>query len=282
MNTSAVKVVSSSRTGISSRMDAKTRARLKVNLLRLALLAIFLGAWQLLAGTVIPTFFISRPTDIFAVAYRWLIDGTLLFNAGITAVEALSGFIIGSLAGVVVGTVLGRWQAAADLLEPFIMAFYSLPKVALAPLFVMWLGIGMTMKIVLTATVVFFLVFLNTYTGVRSVSRELVVIMRLMGAKERHVLTKVVVPSALNWVFAGLRISVPYALIGAIVGELIASNRGLGYLLSSSAGQFDTAGVFAALGAIIVLAALLNIAVKTLEIRLAPWKSAELSREMSV
>ena len=146
----------------------------------------------------------------------------------------------------------------------------------------MWLGIGMTMKVVLTAAVVFFLVFLNTYTGVRSVSRELIVIMKLMGAKERHLLTKVVVPSALSWVFAGLRISVPYALIGAIVGELIASNRGLGYLLSSSAGQFFTAGVFAALAATIALAALLNIVVKISEKKLAPWKIAEAQREMSV
>ncbi|MEP9365833.1 ABC transporter permease [Xanthobacter sp. VNH20] len=262
--------------------DPKVRKRIKINMARLALFMTFMIIWQLSAGTLISTFFISRPTDIFAVLYRWLIDGTLFFHASITATEALSGFVIGSLAGIAMGTVLGRWQAAADLLEPFIMAFYSLPKVALAPLFVMWLGIGMTMKIVLTAAVVFFLVFLNTYTGVRSVSRELVVIMKLMGAKESHVLTKVVIPSALTWVFAGLRISVPYALIGAIVGELIASNRGLGYLLSSSAGQFDTAGVFAALGSVIVLAALLNFAVKKLETKLAPWKSAELSREMTV
>src|SRR3546814_7195594 len=122
-------------------------------------------------------------------------------------------------------------------LDPFIMAFYSLPKGALAPLFILWIGIGMDMKIVLTAAIVFFLVFLNTYTGVRNVSRELIAILNLMGANEPQVLTKVVLPSAVTWVFAGLRISVPYALIGAIVGELMASNRGLGYLLVQAQGQ---------------------------------------------
>src|SRR6202008_4745883 len=107
-----------------------------------------------------------------------------------------------------------------EIVNPFIMAFYSPPKLALAPLFILWFGIGMDMKIVLTATIVFFLVFLNTYTGVRNVSPELVVIMRLMRANERHLLTKVVIPSAVTWVFAGLRVSVPYSLVGAVVGEL--------------------------------------------------------------
>jgi NitT/TauT family transport system permease protein len=189
---------------------------------------------------------------------------------------------LGSAAGIVAGTLLGRAQLLAEIVEPFIMAFYSLPKVALAPLFVLWFGIGIEMKIVLTAAVVFFLVFLNTYTGVRSVSRELVTILRLMGASERHVLTKVVIPSAITWVFAGLRISVPYALIGAIVGELVASNRGLGFLLSSSAGQFQTAGVFAALFAIVALAFILNLAVKFAEKRLMVWKETDNRGEVTV
>lgn len=250
--------------------------------LRALILLIFIAAWEMASGPLIKPFFVSKPSEILTVLWQWLSDGTLLLHASITATEALSGFLLGGFLGMALGTILGRSTGMAELLEPFIMAFYSLPKVALAPLFVMWLGIGMTMKIVLTAAVVFFLVFLNTFTGVRSVSRELVVIMKLMGAKERHLLTKVVLPSALSWVFAGLRISVPYALIGAIVGELIASNRGLGYLLSSSAGQFFTAGVFAALAAIVLLAALLNLAVKATEARLAPWKAAESQREMSV
>lgn len=262
--------------------ESATSKRIRITVYRVALLAAFLGFWQWSSDRLIPAFFISKPTAIYEMLVKWLEDGTLLFHAGITATEALSGFVIGGLAGVIVGTILGRSRTTADLLEPFIMAFYSLPKIALGPLFVMWLGIGLSMKIVLTATVVFFLVFLNTFTGVRNVSRELVAILMLMGANERQILTKLVIPSALTWVFAGLRISVPYALIGAIVGELIASNRGLGYLLAHSAGQFNTAGVFAALVAIVVMASLLNWAVSLLEKFLAPWKTLEVGREMSI
>lgn len=256
--------------------------RLQITLMRLGLLAAILIGWELASGRLVAEFFISRPSAIFETLYNWVADGSLFYHAGITATEAFLGFVIGGAIGMAVGLLLGRSQFLAQLLDPFIMAFYSLPKVALAPLFILWIGIGMKMKIVLTAAIVFFLVFLNTYTGVRNVSRELIAILNLMGARERHVLTKVVLPSAVTWVFTGLRISVPYALIGAIVGELMASNRGLGALLVQAQGQFDTAGVFAALIAIMVLAFILNTAVKYAEIKVMPWKSAEADREVTI
>ncbi len=264
------------------RIESPQARSLRLNLMRGGLLLAILVSWQLASGPLVSEFFISKPSAIFAALWEWIEDGSLFYHAGITAAEAFAGFMIGGAIGILVGTILGRAQFLAELLDPFIMAFYSLPKVALAPLFVLWIGIGMDMKIVLTAAIVFFLVFLNTYTGVRNVSRELVAILYLMGASERHVLSKVVIPSAITWVFAGLRISVPYALIGAIVGELIAANRGLGYLLSSSAGQFDTGGVFAALIAIMVLAFILNTAVKRMEVIAMPWKSADKDREVTI
>ncbi len=187
-------------------------------------------------------------------------------------VETLAGFVLGATVGIGVGLLLGRNELLAKLLDPILVSIYSLPKVALAPLFIMWFGIGIEMKIILTATIVFFLVFLNTYSGVRAVDREQLEILRLMGAREHHLITKVVFPSAIQWVFTGLKLSVPYALIGAIVGEIMASNRGLGYLLQDAAGQLDTAGVFAALVAIIALALLLQAIVRMVETRLMPWK----------
>jgi NitT/TauT family transport system permease protein len=209
-------------------------------------------------------------------------SGRLFYHAGITVIEAFTGFALGGLAGMAAGIVLGQSRTLADILDPFIMIFYSLPKIALAPLFVLWFGVGIDMKIILTASVVFFLVFLNTYTGVRNVSRELIAILRLMGASDRHVLTKVILPSAVSWVFAGLRLSVPYALIGAIVGELIAANQGLGYLLADASGQFNTAGVFAALLAIVLLALVLNFFVKILEKLVMPWHQDQELREFSI
>ena len=144
------------------------------------------------------------------------------------------------------------------------------------------LAFGTWPACILTATIVFFLVFLNTYSGVRAVDREQLEILRLMGAREHHLITKVVFPSAIQWVFTGLKLSVPYALIGAIVGEIMASNRGLGYLLQDAAGQLDTAGVFAALVAIIALALLLQAIVRMVETRLMPWKKDLGDREASV
>jgi NitT/TauT family transport system permease protein len=249
---------------------------------RVLLLLAILALWQFASGTIIAEFFISKPSAIGASLWQKVARGNLFFHIGITASEAFIGFLVGAFLGTLIGVLLGRIPFLADLLQPFILAFYSLPKIALAPLFVLWIGIGMEMKIVLTATVVFFLVFLNTFTGVRNVSKELEAILYLMGANERHVLTKVVLPSAITWVFAGLRISVPYALIGAIVGELIASNRGLGFVLASASSQFDTAGVFAALLVIMALAFILNTLVHLAEAWLMPWNTANAQREFTI
>lgn len=264
------------------RRQAERRRRQKIWLARALLLVGIVSLWQFSAGRLVSDFFIGRPSEIAETLYIWAASGKLFFHAGITSIEALLGFLLGSAIGMTFGVVLGRAQTLADVLDPFIMMFYSLPKIALAPMFILWFGIGIDMKIYLTATIVFFLVFLNTYSGVRAVSREQIAIMRLMGASESDILRKVVIPSAITWVFNGLRLSVPYALIGAIVGELIASNKGLGYLLADASGQFDTSGMFAALIAIMMLALLLNFAVKWFEKRAMPWKTVEDKREMSI
>lgn len=249
---------------------------------RLAILALLLSAWELSSDRLIAGYLISSPSQIIAILVDWIGDGRLFYHAAITAIEAFAGFALGAVLGMALGIVLGRAEKAAELLNPFIVAFYSIPKVALAPLFIIWFGIGLEMKILLTATIVFFLVFLNTFTGVRSVSPELVSILRLMGGNERHVLRKVILPSAIVWVFTGLRLSVPYAMIGAIVGEMIAANRGLGYLLSHSSSQFNTAGVFAALAAIIALSGILNMLVNMMASHAMPWDKAAAKREVTV
>lgn len=254
----------------------------KVWLLRFAIVGGFLLIWQFGSGTLFNEFFFSTPTAVAAEFVDLLVSGRLFYHAAITIVEALAGFFFGGTAGMLVDILLGRNEFLGKALDPLILVFYSLPKIALAPLFVIWFGIGIEMKIILTATIVFFLVFLNTYTGVRGVSRELISIVNLMGARESQILRKVVLPSVVTWVFAGLKLSVPYALIGAIVGELIAANRGLGYLLSNAAGQFNTAGVFAAIVAIVLLTVLLNLVVRLIEKRMMPWLEDQNTREISI
>jgi NitT/TauT family transport system permease protein len=255
---------------------------MRLFLARALLIGVLLAFWELAAGTIADEFFISRPTVVATKFAALVTSGRLFFHGGITVLETLSGFVAGAAAGILVGLLLGRNEGLAKLLDPVLIALNSLPKVALAPLFIMWFGIGMGMKIILTATIVFFLVFINTYNGVRNVSPELIEILRLMGARERHLIAKVIVPSALQWVFAGLQLSIPYALIGAVVGEIMAANRGLGFLLQDAAGQLDTGGVFAALLAIIVLALLLQWVVRIVEKRVTPWREVSGAREIAV
>ena len=246
--------------------------RLKLIGLRLLLAAAILVIWQTASGTLIDPFWVSRPSDVVARLWRWIVSGSLAFHLQITLLEMAVGFLLGALAGVGVGMLLGLNQFLAKLVDPFLIGFYSVPRIALAPLFILWFGIGLQPKIILSAVVVFFLVFMNTFAGVRDVDQELVDVLRVMGGRRDQIIRKVVLPSALAWVFAGLKISVPYALIGAVVGELVASNRGLGYLLSAASGQFDTTGVFAALLVLTIIGILINEIVNRAEGFLLRWR----------
>lgn len=248
-------------------------ARTKMILGRVGLLVGALVLWQLVSGTIIDSFFISKPTEIFERLYQWLISGELFQHLWITLQETVIGFVIGATLGGIVGLVLGRIKTLADICEPYIMSIYSLPKVALAPLFILWFGIDIEMKIVLAGVMVFFLVFFNTFSGVRNVDQDLIDVIRLMGATERHIMMKVILPSALTWIFAGLRISVPNALIGAVVGEVVASNRGVGYLIQYSSYRFDTAGVFAGLIVLMIFAMTLSGVIRFFERKFMRWKS---------
>jgi NitT/TauT family transport system permease protein len=182
------------------------------------------------------------------------------------------GFVIGSVGGAILGVWLGVSPFASRLLNPYLNALNALPKVALAPLFVLWFGLGIESKIALAAVLVLFLVFLNTFAGVREVDQDLIDGARMMRATRTQVIFKVIIPSAMSWVFAGLKIAMPYALIGAVLGEMIAANRGLGYLVQFSGAQFDSAGVFAVLFVIALLAVALNFLVEIVQHRMERWR----------
>ncbi|HLG72949.1 MAG TPA: ABC transporter permease [Chloroflexota bacterium] len=255
-------------------------SRWQMWLVRLGLLALLLVLWQLISGdqktgfALVDKFWVSRPSDIGGRIGDWLRNGSLWFHLAITLQEMAAGFVIGSVTGILAGVVLGRNQWVATTLDPFIIGFNSIPKLALAPLFILWFGIDMQPKIVLVATAVFFLTFLNTYAGVRDVDTELIDILRLMGAGQRQIFFRVILPSATPWIFTGLKLAVPYSLIAAVVGEIMAANRGLGYLLVHAQGQFDTAGVFAAIIILMVLGLIINEGVNRLEHHLLRWRTA--------
>ncbi|MDF2115204.1 ABC transporter permease [Roseiarcaceae bacterium H3SJ34-1] len=250
--------------------------------IRVAIAVALLGIWQYLSQARHLEFYLSKPTDIAGRLDQWISDGTLISHLQATVFVAIVGFAIGACAGLSVGLLLGRAATTAKVIDPFLMAFYSMPKVALAPVFVLWFGVDTSMKVIFVSLVVFFLVFLNTYSGVRNVSREQLTILRLMGARESDLMRKVVLPSALVWVFTGLRLSVPYALIGTILGEMMATNKGLGFLLANTAGTFDTTGTFATLVVIVALSMVFNALVRLAESTLMPWQARLDEQEVSI
>lgn len=242
---------------------------------RLVILVLFVGLWQLVSGRVVDPLFISSPSEIWAKLVQWSGNGTLWTNTWLTIQEIVLGFALGASAGIIAGFVLSVARVLGDTLDPYMIALYSIPKVALAPLFIIWFGIDLKMKVLLSAVTVFFLVYLNTAAGVKSVDRALIDAVRLMGGRHHQVLLKVLLPGSMGGVITGLRVGVPYALIGAVVGELVASNHGLGYLMLDSASQFATAGVFAALAVIAVIAGVLNIGVNLLDRHSSRWKPVD-------
>ncbi|MCI3275306.1 ABC transporter permease [Streptomyces cylindrosporus] len=242
---------------------------------RLVLSVVLLVAWQLCAGRVFDLTFTSRPLDVARRLGDWQRDGLLWSNTWVTLKEVLLGFALGASTGAVTGFVLASLPTFYRVVDPFIVALYSLPKVALAPLFIVWFGIGLQMKVLLAAVTVFFLVFLNTAVGVREVDRGLIDAVRLMGGRRRDVVLKVVLPASMTGLLTGLKVAVPYSLIGAVIGELVASNRGLGYLISDAAANFDTAGVFATLVVLSVIATVLNLFVSLIDRRANRWKPLE-------
>lgn len=226
---------------------------------RILPLCIVLGLWQLLSATVISPSYVPEPTSIASRVGSLLADGSLENNTWTTIKETISGFVLGVVAGALAGIGLGMSRLWSDLLTPYINALYALPKVALGPLFILWFGIGIQMKIAMVGIFVFFVVFYNTWQGVKEVDRALFESMMLMRAKRSQIIFKLVVPSAMSWLFVGIRISFPLALVGAIVGELIASNSGLGYIILNSADNFDTVGLFAGLFTVTVIAVVFDV-----------------------
>ncbi|GAA4548260.1 ABC transporter permease [Pseudonocardia xishanensis] len=263
-------------------MRSRRRHRRTVLALRVGVAVVFLGMWELVSGrprtewALIDQLYVSKPSDIWASLVDSIADGTLLPNIVATTMETVLGFLLGAAIGLVLGFLLGISPLWSAVLRPYIVAMNSVPRLALVPLFVLWFGLGMSSKVVFVAMIVFFLVFYNTFAGVHDVDRELVDVLRVMGSSPVQLHTTVTLPSAMTWIISGLSISVPYALVAAVTAEIVASNEGVGYLLNLAAGQFDTAGVFAAILVLVVMGLILTGLVTLLERYLLRWKTDRL------
>jgi NitT/TauT family transport system permease protein len=233
-------------------------ARSGVLAVQMVIVIAFLSFWQLGAGRLFPDFWTSDPASIFGVLAGWAEDGSLWRHLATTLQTMALGYVIGAACGIALGLFLGLFPPAELIIGPYLTALYGLPKIALAPLFVILLGIGIASKVALVACVVVFLVLYTTLDGVRDVDRDYILFMRLMGATWLETLTKVVLPATLPWMYTGLRLAVTYAFTTTVVGEVLSSNRGLGFLITSSAAHFDSAGVFAAVLVLVILTSLLT------------------------
>ena len=211
-----------------------------------------LAFWQWASGRLIKEIYVSKPTAVAARLYELFASGEIYPHLWTTGEELVLGYSIGVTGGILAGYTLGRSPRLAVIFEPYVMAFYGIPKIALAPLFIIWFGIGIGSKVALAAIMVFFLVFYNVYTGVRSVDRELVNLTLVMGANQRQLTYHVYFPAAAPYVLLGMRMAVPYSVIGVIVGEFTSSVQGLGLFIHEASSTYDPAGVFA--GIVILLA----------------------------
>jgi len=253
-----------------------SRSRLLVY--RLSFGMLLLSFWELSSGRLIDPFWVSSPSAVFKYLYGVFADGSIYGHLAITMYETFTGFFIGSIFGIGMGFVLGRREILAEILDPYVVAFNGIPRIALAPLFIIWFGIGPTSKIILVISVVFFLTFFNTFAGVKGVDAELKNILRIMGASERQILMKITLPAIVPWITTGLKISLPYAIVAAVVGEFIAASKGLGYLINYNTSLFSTTG---ALGGIFVLAlvvVLCNEVISRTEAYLLRWRPREEKR----
>jgi NitT/TauT family transport system permease protein len=247
---------------------------------QLLVAVVLLLLWQLLTTVpirgvyLLPPFFFSTPADVCTRIGKWLIEGSIWHHLWITLSEAALAFVIGAVAGILVGFSFARQPAVAAVFDPYVKMANALPRVVLAPIFALWLGLGIWSKVALGITLVFPIVFFNVYQGVREVSPTLLANARMLGMDERQLMRHVYWPAALSWVFSSLHTSVGFAVVGAVVGEYLGSAAGLGYVIQQAEGVFDVAGVFAGMVVLTIFVLAIDGLVTLAERRLLVWRPA--------
>jgi NitT/TauT family transport system permease protein len=245
------------------------------------ILVVFLVGWELATRCkLMDVFFFSSPYAIALRLKEWTLEGTsegpLWFHLWVTMEESFLGFISGSITGVIAGIALGRNRMLADVFSIYIKVINSVPRVVLAPIFIMIFGLGLTSKVALSFVMVFFVVFSNAFQGVVEADRNLLANAQILGAKGWQLTRSVVIPSAMSWIFASLHVSFGFAIVGAIVGEFVGARYGIGLLINVAKGSFDAAGMYAAIVIIMVVALAAEYAMTRVENRLAKWRPAPL------
>jgi NitT/TauT family transport system permease protein len=241
---------------------------------RLAVLVGGVGIWQFVAGNLIAEFYLPKPAQVLAELVDWARDGSLLVHIVATLVPAVKGFIIATIAAILLGYALAMAKLANKVIEPFIAALYGIPIIALIPLMILWVGIGEELAVAVAVLASFFLMFYNVYFGIREVSQALIDQVMIAGGSKWDIAMRVRLPSALVWVVAGMKVAVPHSIVGVVVAEFLTGHRGLGFLLSSNAAQFNAAGTFAAVAMLAAISFALDRLLFLLTRRALMWKEA--------
>ena len=255
-------------------------SRLTLLSLQILVAVVALTLWQVFATVeifgkvLLPPFFFSTPLDVAAQVVKWFSTGTIWKHLIITLWESMLAFVIGSTLGVLVGFWFARQPLIAAIFDPYVKMMNALPRVVLAPIFALWLGLGIWSKVALGVTLVFFIVFFNVYQGVKEVSTTVLDNGRMLGMNDRQLMRHVYWPSALSWMFSSLHTSVGFAVVGAVVGEYLGAAAGLGYLIQQAEGIFDVAGVFAGMFVLSVFVLVIDYGVTLVERRLLVWRPA--------
>src|SRR5471030_1310188 len=231
-----------------------------------------LTTYPVFGSVLLPPFFFSNPVDVASQIVDWFVRGVIWKHLWVTLIESILAFVLGSIGGVAVGFWFARQPRTAAVFDPYVKMVNALPRVVLAPIFTLWLGLGIWSKVALGVTLVFFIVFFNVYQGVKEVSPTVLANARMLGMNERQLMQHVYWPSALSWMFSSLHTSVGFAVVGAVVGEYLGSAAGLGYLIQQAEGVFDVAAVFAGMFVLSAFVILIDIAVTLVERRLLVWR----------
>jgi NitT/TauT family transport system permease protein len=233
----------------------------------------YIGSSVPIGGTYfLPKFFFSTPGDVIARIAKMFSSASIWRHIYITLTETALAFFIGSSLGIVIGFWFARRPVVAAVLDPYVKAANALPRVVLAPIFMLWFGLGIWSKVALGVTLVFFIVFFNVYQGVKEVNPVILANARMLGMNDRQLMRHVYWPAALSWMFSSLHTSVGFALVGAVVGEYLGSAAGLGYLIQEAEGVFDVAGVFAGMIVLAVVVLVIDWLVTLIENRLLAWR----------
>jgi NitT/TauT family transport system permease protein len=265
---------STAKSAVAPLADAAFSTRgLGVTIVRVAIIGGFFLLWEIASGRWIEPFLISSPGRIFTSLIAGFRDGDLLQHTWVTFEEIAIGFPVGAISGIALGYAFGRSRLLADIFEPIIIALNGIPRTALAPLFIVWLGIGLWSKVGVVFLLTFFLNFFNTYTGMRQMDHEYVDLANLMGVKGWKLTFKVIFPAISPYVFTGIRTSIPFAVIGAIVGEFVAATEGVGFFIRMSAGIFKTADVFVGIIVLMIMVIIMDKIAEMIERRALRWQT---------